>query len=490
MKFVDNGIVDYKVLADCLLKLLTLVVLTFATRGIGSIVLFVMIVLSLVRRRPDNLFFVILATIAMTMSNSYLVPKTVVSFSVMRGSLLLVAVLLPLLIFGRNAPRPVSPLMLIMLYMGYISVVSLSGWSPVISSLKAFLFVMIFFAFYGVSCLILGDGRVRQSQVRAVVLSIAIYFLFGSVCLIPFPGIGLMRAEELLINPDLASLFQGITNHSQCLGPCCAILGTIVLGDLLLGVRRKSWLHIFLLCLVPILIYKTSSRTALGSAMVGGGCIVFLFLQARGIRSRWRSRVLNMTVLLGIVASAVVVASPGARRSATAFLNKRGDLDRSVDVTSIIEARSGTAESCMANFRRSPFVGNGFQVSEDMSRISLSDFKSLLSAPIEKGFIWVAILEEGGAFGFAIFVLVMLVMMFKLYQRHAYIGLSTMIVFLVCNTGEFCFFSMSYTGGICWACVFMGVVLDAFRQRDDWREREQRRQMAFCPPQFPPWGGA
>ncbi len=135
-------------------------------------------------------------------------------------------------------------------------------------------------------------------------------------------------------------------------------------------------------------------------------------------------------------------------------------------------------DNAMANFRESPWIGNGFQVSKEFAYREIVSWKQVLSAPIEKG-VWVtAVLEEGGVFGMTLFAIFLLVAIFGLLARRAVTGAAALFVFIIANFGEFTFFSMSYTGGLMWAMVFTGVALDAQRLKED----RLRRQMAFQRP--------
>ena len=117
-------------------------------------------------------------------------------------------------------------------------------------------------------------------------------------------------------------------------------------------------------------------------------------------------------------------------------------------------------------------VGNGFQVSEDMKGLQVG--LSTLSAPVEKS-VWIsAILEEGGVLGFIIFCGFVVMVWVKLLKWRAYIGLSAFFVLMMTNLGEFTIFSLSYTGGLLWAMVFAGLVLDSVRIRQAAMEEWQR----------------
>ena len=135
-------------------------------------------------------------------------------------------------------------------------------------------------------------------------------------------------------------------------------------------------------------------------------------------------------------------------------------------------------DNAIANFKESPWIGNGFQVSEDFDHREIVSWKQVLSAPIEKG-VWVtAVLEEGGVFGMVLFVTFILTAIFGLLSKRAVIGASALFIFVVSNLGEFTFFSMSYTGGLMWAMVFTGIALDAQRLKED----RFRRQWALQSP--------
>lgn len=119
------------------------------------------------------------------------------------------------------------------------------------------------------------------------------------------------------------------------------------------------------------------------------------------------------------------------------------------------------------NFKKSPYIGNGFQVSEEMAYTKTTSFKDLISAPIEKG-VWVtAVLEEGGVIGFTILVLFFLGAILTMLRRGAYTGVTVLSALVVSNLAEFTMFSMSAMGGLFWALVFIGAAMDTARIKQD-----------------------
>ena len=145
-------------------------------------------------------------------------------------------------------------------------------------------------------------------------------------------------------------------------------------------------------------------------------------------------------------------------------------------MTQVISSRQGLMDAAIHNFKKSPLLGNGFQVSEEMQNLK-SKGMAVLSAPIEKG-VWItAVLEEGGIVGWLIFVTFLITCITKSIKRRAYIGASCLFVTMLTNLGEFSFFSMSYIGGFTWAMVFVGLALDLRKMGDE--NEEIRRRMEF-----------
>lgn len=115
----------------------------------------------------------------------------------------------------------------------------------------------------------------------------------------------------------------------------------------------------------------------------------------------------------------------------------------------------------MENFRDSPWIGNGFQVSKEMESQSLN----ILSAPVEKGFFLTMVLEEGGILGGIIFALFLATVYLKYMKLHFVCFLSTFTCMIIANCGEAIIFSSSHVGGICWILCMVALVLDVQREK-------------------------
>lgn len=455
-----------------------------ATGGTAMTLALPVALLALGGGNPVTLFFTVLIMISATVGNDYFFPKGMVFAMSVRATLLVLAVFMSMRASGRKTSPVLRPFMGIFLYIGWSCLSSGQGYSPIVSYLKIILFSAIYMAFYAVANEVINNIRADAARTRSVILSFATLFVAGSFALIFVPGIGIMR-QTSWTDPTqivyLESLFMGMARHSQSLGPIIAMFSVIILGDLLFSVKKADKLYVALLAMTPILIYKTSSRTAMGTYMAGLMLLIWFFMHARGFSARWKGKVMSISWFVAIFCLVAAFCVPKVRDRITSFALKRS-MDTEVQkgdltLSAITSSRQGLAESAMANFRKSPVFGNGFQVSEDMKRDHRSGLVAYLSAPIEKG-VWVtAILEEGGAVGFILFAGFLIVTFSTLVKRHAYISATMLFTVALSNMGEFTIFSMSYTGGLSWALVFAAVVLDAHRLRQIGMERMFQMQM-------------
>lgn len=405
-------------------------------------------------------------------TNSFFMPKTSLLLTAQRGELAILGLATIMQTFGGKKALFISPFWGIFIYILYMIPVSLAGWAPMVSMMKITLFILIFFAYYGMTSRIMADERENINKVRSVVLCYGIFMVVFSVFFWPFPSISQMNvadmtAEEILTKMETISLFKGMTAHSQVMGPLAGMVGILTLGDYIFSVRKHSWIHDILLACAIFCLLKSSSRTGMGAMIAGWGILGLAFLNAKGLGARWKMAVLNLGggALLVFIVAALAVAP--VRQKVLGFVLKYGGSDagavQQMTTEDILASRQGKLDSAIYNWRKSPAFGNGFQVSEDMKAIK--DFKSLLTAPVEKSTWIYAILEEGGTIGEIIFCVWLLVAVSLLKKRHAYIGLATFTGMIVMNLGEFNIFSMTYLGGALWALSFAGAVLDSQRYK-------------------------
>lgn len=458
-----------KYLVKCLLGLALFITAMKFTSGYGFAAMFLLLFACLAKRKAELLLYTLMATIAITMGNSNIVIKGGGFGLMQRVMMLSLSVLMLGMITGTKSVPALSPLLGMYFYLGYMALVSGTGWCPLISYMKLLLFSLVYMAYFGVAKVVINSARADMRKTRSVFLMLAFFFVLGSVALIPFPSLGQMSYEQVqaAINAgsDISSLFKGMTLHSQALGPVAAAIGVLMYADMLFSVRYANKLYLLIMACVPIVIWRTASRTAMGSLILGLAFVTFHFMKTRGVKSSWKSRVMNVILLMVALGGLAVLAIPAIRDRAAGFALKFNKSDkREVTFDEITATRRGRWEESLYHFNKSPIVGNGFQVSVEMQDMNAS--LATLSAPVEKG-VWItAILEEGGLCGFVIFIVFVLTAYFSLLKRKCYEGLSAFFVLLVANLGEFTLFSLTSTGGVLWSLVFMGVIFDAQRQRE------------------------
>lgn len=466
---------DKKTLKNCLLQFGLMAAALKISKGSASALFPLLAVGALIGNRIKALLFIVLAMIVATVGNNDIMPKDFVFAVVVRGTLCFLGIAMMMQNAGQRSSRYVSPLLGILWYLAWECLSSAYGWSPIISYLKLILFVAIYFSFYFVANRAALSNQITIYEMRAIFLSVAIFFILGSALLLPFPAIGMMNLSDFN-NPMQAvigvSLFKGMTMHSQSLGPIVAGLATLLFADLIFSIRKWDPFYLALLVLSPFLIYKTSSRTAMGAFIGGIGTATWLFMRARGVGQRWKGKILSLMTMIAILFACAVLVLPSTRQKAMAFLYKTQEVaaNEEVNFEEMIISRQGLVDKAMYNFHKKPIIGNGFQVSEDMLAQNRKTIAAYLSAPIEKG-VWVsAVLEEGGVVGFALFAGFLIVTFTLFIRRRAYISASMLILLALSNMGEFVFFSMSYTGGILWLLEFCAVALDAHREKqsDGW----------------------
>ena len=481
---ITDSAVSIKDLVRYLILWALVIVVSKASAGAALIAFLPISLCLLSMNRINGLYFCMLTMIGFMIGNPFFFPKTAIGFAALRGTLMLLAGLMTLRVMGRRNSRFVSPLLGLLPYLAFMILPSAQGWAPLVSFLKLALFFFAYMALYTIANEVLQSSRVNERKVRAAILSMACVFVLGSLALKPFPGLSLMPIQGLTPEQaaQLNSLYMGMTNHSQCLGPVVAAIATLVAGDLLFSVRRFNPVHTAILLAAPVLVYWTKSRTAMGTYLVGQMLVLYFFISSRGVLRRWKAKVFNKVVPLVMLLLVVAICSPSAHEKIWKFVFKRFEVGAQIELSDALSSRQGLINHAKANFKQSMFIGNGFQVSDDMVNQKRTRLIDYLSAPIEKG-VWVyAVLEEGGIVGFALFAGFQLCAFFLFKKRKAYISASMLTVISVSNMGEFSFFSMSYAGGLHWTMMFAAVILDGMRMQNE----QQRR---FQPPMMMgPWG--
>lgn len=452
-------------------------VLMKLTGGAGfAVVAGLSVIAMLVGRTKLVLFCLILANCAL-MGNSWFFPKDFIFGVAHRGMLVVLGACLAAKVFGGRSYKVLTPFMWILPFIIYMIVPSLNGWAPMVSMLKIFLFIMVYMAYMGSAKMALAVRGDASGHFRAMIVAAIAFFIFGSVLIMPFPGISYMGADELLNDSafmaDLeagraVSLFKGMTWHSQTLGPLMSVFCVFMVGDMLFNIKRMDKLYAVMILICPFLIYKTSSRTAMAVLICGVAAIVLLFMNSHSIKRTWKAKIMNIAFFASAFMVLSVIIVPGIREGIVRYAlkyNKEESVKFSAE--EMISTRQGLMDEAIYNWRKKPWIGNGFQVSAKMQYERREGLKDYLTAPIEKG-VWVtAILEEGGIVGLILFCAFWIPAFFSLWAGRFYATAAMLLSFIIMNMAEFIILSMSGGGGFLWSIVFILAILDGKREMDE-----------------------
>ena len=461
---------DKKAVMRYLLIALSTIVFWKITVGAGAVLVTLLVLIAIMRDKPIEMMFWVLFMTLSSGGNRQIFATNLISVMIVRITLLLLTVILSTrLVNGGRESRLITPFWGILVYVLWECLISIQGFSPIVSYLKLTLFFSVFLAMFGVANTVNRSMRTNAKILRSSILALIAIIVLGSVAIIPIPSLSLMTdkaALDAMLSGDVTSLFQGMTSHSQVMGPMAGIMATFLFADLAFSIKKWDKFYLVMLLACPLLIYKSSSRTGMGTMIGGIGMVCFLVMRAKGLGSNWKGK-LTMTIsVLFVVGTILTLFLPNIRAHISKFVLKWDNTGtQAVSMDNVLTTWRAAIDVAMNNFREKPFIGNGFQVSRDMYHQKRSSLTDYLTAPIEKG-IWIyAILEEGGVVGMVLFCGWLVALFNMLIKRHVYIGASVFFAFLVGNFGEFSLFSMTYVGGFYWTLTFAAVCLDVQRMK-------------------------
>lgn len=465
----DNSLYDLHAMLQYLGIIIVFFISCKLTKSLSFPILIPIALYYIGKRRFEALFFIFLIVISSIVCNGYFVPKKMALVLSQRVLLFMLAFSIPCIInFGKKHTQILNVLCVFLWYTIYMAIVSVIGWAPLISELKIFLFITCFVAFYFISYSIT-QKKIEINILRSMILAVISFFLLGSILLIPFPAISnLSNIEMSQISTETISLYKGITSQPQCLGLVVVMCGIVLFGDFIFSVQYADSFYILLLISIPYLVFKTSSRTAMGGLISGMFFLFWCMIRSHTQNNKWKIKLQHYILLFCILMSIIVFWVPSSRNKINRYILKFdiNNENPEVKLEKIMASRQGKLDSALENWKKSPIFGNGFQVYEWMSVIKVNSLSRLIAAPVEKSTWIYAILEEGGIVGEVIFCLLAFYIISTLIYKKAYIGASSFFTMLVLNLGEFAMFSISGVGGFAWGMVFVGCVLDTYREQE------------------------
>lgn len=330
-----------------------------------------------------------------------------------------------------------------------VTAVLLSGFgmSPAVSIMKIIGF------YYIAGAIIAGITSSPFSRAKALLCVYAAWIsvVLTSALTLFFPGIGYFRDGQG---------FQGSLNHPQLLGIFLAPLLAWLLYNIFVG-RRPSTPQIFIAVIVIYMIYLTRARTGVASIILGA--IIFLFLK-RGafvhlVKFTLKNNALRAGVALFIFLIPLLYSQ--FRDEVARYLFKSATV-QSLDIA-YEESRGFIIHQAIGNFVNHPVAGIGFGIANSETHdfnIKIDPLTGLpIGAPTEKANLIIAVLEETGVVGLAVFC-VFLFLLLRLIANGSNVGLSWAALTAVCtNVSETTFFSMGGFGTFIWIICATSIVV-------------------------------
>jgi hypothetical protein len=251
--------------------------------------------------------------------------------------------------------------------------------------------------------------------------------------------------------------------HSQTMGPGAAFLTVYCSCVFLFAGHRNRWICLPIIGFLLYCLSLTASRTGAGALILGLAAALWGAVAWGGNRVKRPRLNISRSVMVAAIVGALVVAggidlATGGRisRRLGGFAAKTSGEVESVSFEAAIASRQGVAQQSWEVFKTSPVTGIGFQVAYGEY---FEKNATLFSAPVEKGFLPTALLEEVGVLGTTVFVGFLLSMFLQLYRERNIPGMAMFVTHLASNLGEASYFAVAGQGGYGWVMFVAAVVL-------------------------------
>ncbi len=334
------------------------------------------------------------------------------------------------------------------------------SYALTVSLFKLFAFTL------GFTTIALGVELTSEYNWRRWIYTLWAVILVSSLPLIPL-RLGYVRTS--------GSSFQGILNHPQEYGIFFAIPASLLIARLFLDCEERAPLfHLALLIPMLVTIILSRTRTAMLAIALAffTAFIISLFRKKRSPIKPIVAVYILIVLVISIIYLDRISDSVDFGRiygPAFGFLTKGASEDvreGRVDLgEGVFATRTQFIAPSLDNFRKSPLVGTGFGIASDPDAFRVYRFHGIpVSATIEKGFIFSALLEETGILGtlaFIVFIVAFTVNVFRYGKFSSYMFLLT--AFLI-TFGEMGFFSPGAIGPYIWFCMAIAVPKDCEKE--------------------------
>lgn len=343
-----------------------------------------------------------------------------------------------LIIFSLDKISKTFPLILFSITVGVISLYY--SVQPDISIMKLVVFTI------GAAAIIMGCSSLNsndQKKYKIWIFTLVIMIVLLSLPTFLYPNIAYNRN---------AAGFQGILNHPQSFGPLLAPITAWFVTSLAFNRNVNFVLYSAVAILLTILMILSQARTSLAAIFLTM-TVVFIvtIFQSQHFANKFSKRTLSICTFFIIAITISTISSTLVRDNLQSFIYKR----ESTNIDEALSSRSGGIASQWYQFEKSPIVGHGFGVYPwgDIP-MGVTYYKGIpISAPVEKGFLPTAILEEVGLLGAALFFIFLYFMYRQVRINNDVEVLSIFLTCLFINVGEMVIFSLGGIGLFYWLLI-------------------------------------
>jgi len=307
--------------------------------------------------------------------------------------------------------------------------------------------------FCGVTAVLIAYNHVRPTQLA----QLHRWMISLGLTVIGISGLTLLR-PSVALGGDGG--LQGLLNQPQALGIFMAPFAAWAITGVLLMRRRSTRLELWIALFLCALIILSKARTAGFGA--GAGVLAVMIGRMVGRRRQGQAdlgRPVLVTALACIVLAVLAAATGQVSKVVTDFAYK-GSVGRAQNLDQAFYAsRGGGAVSEWNDFLQKPLLGNGFGVYPNGEfPAGVVYFDGIpISAPIEKGFLPTAILQEGGALGGGLLTLVIALLCRRAWRNTDLRWRAMFVACLAINAGECVFMSPGGIGMFDWLLLSLAM---------------------------------
>ena len=317
--------------------------------------------------------------------------------------------------------------------------------NPQISLFKLFSFSVV------VAAVLIGMSTASRNTIEAWklwFLSLTVSVILDSIPTFFFPAVGYHTNGRG---------FQGILNQPQALGAWLAPVGAWLLMGLFQIKRRGRVILLGALVILIGLVISTKARTSAAAISLSiGATFIVASIGRRKDFSLSITRGVLVATFLSFALAILLFISPELSNGIKGFALKGGETNIE---ESFYSSRGGGIESQWANFLNKPLTGNGFGVypSGYFPSGIVTVYGIPISAPVEKGFLPTAILEEIGIMGTLFFIWFLISLTKRVTKNSDARWISLFFACLFVNVGEAVLFSVGGIGLYFWLLIGLAI---------------------------------